>query len=769
MALSSTRLPSLSLLIVSCCAFALPLAWAENDADDAAEAAKAVEKAERPNEPQASQARYPKKTPKLETQGTSKAESPSTVTMEKYEVSTDRGVSMNSIDRKTYTVGKDIVSAAGSVSSLLQNIPSINVDVEGAVSLRGSDNVTILIDGRKSPLMGKNRADVLDQMPADSIERIEVITNPSAKYKPDGTAGIINLVTKKKAEPGYSGSVAANVGNDDRANVSTAFSTSRGKLSFTGNAALRQDDRLRTTKDHRIIKDLNTGAVIEEEQDTQSHSRPLSKIIRANLRYAFTKQDELELSGSYNHRSFTQVELARTQDSTKAQPLSLDFDRARLDTEYEKELELGARYQHSFEKEGQDLSSEFKWTKKNEQEDNRYTETHRLPSVSVSHDTTLIKPFERGTEWVNEYVHPLADEGKIEAGYTREANKGDYIFEGAYQDAVSGNWLSDTVKTNRFLHEDTLNAVYATCSQKMGNFGALAGVRMEEERGESLLVNTGQKIPNNYFRLYPSLHLAYALAEHHELQMNYSHRVRRPESDDLNPFAEYKDPKHLRTGNPLLKPEDIHSIEFGHQYRTELVSVITTAYYRNRYNGMTDITSLDANGVETTTKANLGKSKAYGMEFATDAALNKAISLNFSTNLYSETIDASNIGFNATKTAVSGIAKLGLSILAGKSTIIQVNSSATSSRLTPQGRRGATKVANIGMRHEFLQHRLAFVLTVSDIFNSLYERSNSTMAGLDETIVRRRSPRAVYAGFVYKFGKAQKKSKDDTLKFDDSL
>jgi len=201
------------------------------------------------------------------------------VKMEKFEVNTRREALSNSIDRKVYNVGKDIQSATGSASGLLQNVPSVQVDIEGNVSLRGNDNVLILINGKPSTQMNAaNRAMALEQMSADSVEKIEVITNPSAKYKPDGTAGIINIALKKKREPGYSASVRANVGNDGRYNVGVNANYNPGKYNLYGSANVRQDNRPRFAQDNRTHLDAATHSVVSTTQATTEHMRPLSRV-----------------------------------------------------------------------------------------------------------------------------------------------------------------------------------------------------------------------------------------------------------------------------------------------------------------------------------------------------------------------------------------------------------------------------------------------------------------------------------------------------------
>ena len=689
-------------------------------------------------------------------------------------VTARRDALLNSIDRKVYNVGKDVLSATGSASDLLQNVPSLTVDIDGNVSLRGSTDVLVLIDGRPSALMGTNRAAVLEQMPAESIERIEVITNPSAKYKPDGTAGIINLVLRKQHDPGFTGTFSANAGNADRANANLGLSFTPGKFTLAGNFAVRHDDRTRYTADsYRRTED--SGAVTDTVDRIVERARPLSRIARTEIGYALTDRTKINLSGNYNYRTFHRTATEHLLTTDAAGATVLDYDRIRDDPEYEKELEATARLQHRFAQEGQELTLEFKTSQKDEQEDNHYTNTYRTPAQATSRDTMRLTQPERGTELVVEYVQPLAREAKLETGYTREASRTELDFFALHTDASTGLLVLDPARTHDFRFDETVHAAYATYANTWGRLGYLGGLRLEQAFIDSHLVNTGETVPNDYFRLYPSLHLAYQLTDTRELQLNYSHRVHRPEGEDMSPFPEYQDPTHLRRGNPHLLPEDIHSLELGHQYSSGNTSLVTTAYYRQLYNGMTDITREVADPLSPsgraleTTRTNLSTSRSLGLECAFNADLASWVSLNLSTNTFFNTIDASNLGLSDSQSAVSWIAKLGATFHPAKHSLVQFYTNYSSSKLTPQGRRGATIVSNLGIRQELWGRRAALVLTVSDLFNSLKESTTIDTPKLHEQITRRRSARIVYLGVVYKFGRPPKKAKDEGLKFDEGL
>jgi len=691
--------------------------------------------------------------------------SESTATLGEISVTARRSTFVSSIDRKTFNVGQDIMSKTGSVSELLQNVPSVQVDIEGNVSLRGSDNVMFLINGKPSSLMGANRAAVLQQMPANSIEKIEIITNPSAKYKPDGTSGIINIVLKKDKSLGLNGLVSLNAGNDNRYNGNLSVNYNPGKINIFGRYSLRQDERVRYTDDYRkhFISDNDT--INYTHVVSRDYSRPLSHIVQAGADYKINSHNTAGVNGSYNYRSFIRhandANLWQSTDLTTTK----DYDRSRSDPEFEKDIELTSDYVHSFGKEGHELSVNYTTSVSKEQEDNHYTNTYRIPVVSPAYDNTLIRQGGRESQFSVEYVNPVSEDTKIEAGYILESTKSDMDFFGESFDQLSSKWIKDTLKTNHFIYKDYINVLYGTYEQDLGKFGFLAGLRAEQAFLRADQITTDTVVKNRYFRIYPSLHLSYKLSGANELQLNYSHRIRRPEGDDMNPFPEYADPYNLRIGNPHLKPADVHSVELGYQYKKNNTTFLSTLYYRYTYNGMTDITRFINDTVKLTTRENLTKSSSAGLELILSASIGKLGNVNIGTNAFYNTIDASGLGYGRRKSIIAWSANLSAGINVSKSTLLQITSNYVAETLTPQGKQLPSFVINTGFKQEFINRKLALIVTVSDVFNSLRNKTVVDTPELYEKIVRRRSARIIYTGFTYTFGNQKKKE----LEYDNKL
>jgi outer membrane receptor protein involved in Fe transport len=683
-------------------------------------------------------------------------------------VTGERPTLNTSIDRKVYNIEKDIMGQAASASELLQNIPSVSVDIDGNVSLRGSGNVLILINGRTSPLMGKTRADVLQQMPANSIERIEVITNPSAKYKPDGTSGIINLVLKKNAKAGLGGTISANGGPSNRYNGNVSLNYNPGRFNLYGSYGLRKDSRNRNSIDSGRYYYQNSDTNSYYNQDNETFDRPLSHIASLGVDYNLDEKNSFGISGNYFYKGFTRTGISRNISLNHESAISNEYTRSRFDPEYERDNEATAYFDHSFAKKDHKLHIEFNISDQPEQEDNHYTDTYVVPDQMPQYDNTLIKQGEKQNQSSIEYANPLSENSTFESGFTREVTKQDFDFYAEYFDNNRQAFVTDVAKTNRFLYDESINALYGTLEHSFGQFSFLGGLRFEYVLSKSNLVTTGSTFKNDYLSLYPSLHLSYKLSESSELQLNYSRRTNRPEGDDLNPFPEYSDPLHLRAGNPHLLPEYIHSVEFGWQWLNNNLKLTPSIYYRYRYNGFTSVTEVVQDTVLLTTVRNLSSDQSAGLELVVSGSLADYLTTDINTNIFYNTIDASDIGFSKRKSIISWSGNFNINLKLKPITLLQINSYYRSSRLTPQGKYLGNFVANFGVRHNLVEDKLSLVLTISDIFKTRNQKLQLRTSGLDRDVKTTRDAQTLYAGLICYFGTSSKKNKEKPLEYDNN-
>lgn len=691
---------------------------------------------------------------------------PSSHSLGGVEVTSEKSLMETSIDKKVYNVGKDLMSASGSASQVLENVPSVSVGVDGVISLRGSTNVTILINGRPSSLMRVNAANALQQIPANTIERIEIITNPTAKYKPDGTAGIINIVLKKDTKMGMNGTITANASNNDRYNSTISLNYKPGKLNLFGSYGYRQDNRLRTSTDSRLIRDSSENLINKYEYENLAYYRPVSHTANVGFDYDINSKNTFGISGDYFLMNFLRTEESTTSITDSAEQITDKFNRNRWDKEYEWDKELSAYFEHKFKKEDHTLNFEFNLSDHYEEENNKFTQIYYTPTQINSYDNTLIRQNENGGEAVVEYANALNEDAEIEAGYTAEWIKQDFNFYGEALDPTSNTWIKNDGKSNQFKFGQVIHSGYLTYSQSIEDFGFELGLRGEDANVTSNLVMLDSTISQNYFKLYPTVHLSLEVSDHAEYQLSYSKRVERPEGDELNPFPEYDDPRNLYSGNPNIKPEQIHSIEFGYQFKNDTFTFVPSIYYKYKYDGFTEVSRYINDSTLLTTVENLSSSQSAGLEMIFSYRFKKIMVLNLSGNLFYNEIDASNLGYSNKKSSVSGNVKLGASINVTKSTAMQLNANYRSSELTPQGQYLAGYSLNLGLRQNLFKERASLLLTVSDVFNSMRWQSEINTPVLYQKTTTKRKSQIIYLGFSYRFGKMIKKSNED-LKFDE--
>jgi outer membrane receptor protein involved in Fe transport len=678
-------------------------------------------------------------------------------------INAKKAIYSNSLDRKVYHVDQDITAKSGSAAEVLQNVPLVQVDLDGNVSLRNAAT-TILINGKVSPLMGKNAAATLQQLPANSIERIEVITNPSAKYKPDGTGGIINIILKKNTKRGLNGSATVNGGNGKRYNANTTLNYNPGALNIFGSYSIRQDDRTRLTSNNRTqTNELSTVKSYYQDLIT-AQSRPFSNIANLGMDYNLDDHTTVGLSGSYYLRNMHKHDL--THKMIRSETGNQSYDRKRENFEQESQRNAAFYLEHSFSKEDHKLRLEFDIAHSPEVENNRYRNTFTLPAIAEQLDNTIIKQNSDQQHLSLAYENPLSGHSKLEAGYDGQFNKSDLDFFGEAYDPGQQQFLTDLQKTNRFIYQENVQALYGTFSYEYQKFSFMAGLRTEYADLNSRLITTSTTIPNHYFKLHPSLHLTYKLKENKQLQLNYSKRVRRPEADELNPFAEYADPTNVRVGNPLLLPEIIHSIETGYQWNNSIFSILPGIYYRYTQNRFTAVTQPLNDSVLVTRQQNLAADRAFGADLVFSANVSNRLMINLTGNVFYNEIDAANLGYSAKKSTLSRSSNFKSSDSITNSSTLQLNSSYKSSRLSPQGKYLPSFVMNLGFRQEVLAKKASIYLTASDIFKS--QRQVLSLQGplLTQDIHTKSNSRIVYLGFSYNFG-ITKKKKD--LQFDNSL
>ena len=673
--------------------------------------------------------------------------------------SSERSLFNHATDRRVYNVDHDLMAKSSSVGDLLQNIPSVQVDIDGNVSLRGSPDVMILINGKKSPLMGKSRADVLQQLPAASIQKIEVITNPSARFTPEGASGIINIVTKKGTGSGVNGDLTGHLGTADRHNENLSFGYNPGKLNLFGNYSYRDDRRLRLGTDARSL--TTSGSTRTSREDNQIRMRPHVHIGSLGLSYHPNPKNTLELSADYFRRrpSRDGASTIVTRDAGGA--ILTDFARRQTGYELEREAGVTTAFQHDFQKEDHSLRAEANISDAPHTEQARFVEHWRTPAQPDPASNILFRQSERQGHLSLDYTDPVNEESKLEAGYALELQRQDIRSDAESLDVVRDQFLNDPGKTYRFKLDQVIHAVYGTYGRSAGKFSALGGLRTEYATVTSDLVSSGIRIANRYSGLYPTLHLAYQASASGQVQLSYSRRIRRPESDDLNPFPEFTDPFNIDSGNPRLRPESTHSFELGYRLRKDHFSFAPTIYYRQKRDGFTRLTQAINDSTFLRTTVNLASDRSAGLEPVLTLSVGRTLQANLNGNVFYDQIDASNIGFAGRKSVVSWSGTFNATVTPLSATMIELSSNYQSARLTPQGNARPSFVLNMGARQNLYGERVSLTIAVSDLLKTQRRETQLDVSGIQQLVTNRRDSRIFYAGLTYHYGRPEKNDKKE--------
>ena len=672
----------------------------------------------------------------------------------------------SSIDSTSYSLANDLQAANGTLAEALRNVPSVEVDPDGNVSLRGDANVTILVDGRPSAVLsGPNRGTAVLQLPADRYARIEVMTNPSAAYSPEGSGGVINLITKPvpagaSATPQgtqTTGSVRLNVGPDGRWNGGLSGSWQKDKLTLTGDLNARRDafdiefDTLREQLDPVSGAVVSTTTTTSDGFDTANEGA----FGRVSAEYNLTSRTQLtaELRGARFQGESGGGTLFETRDA--AGVVTRAFER---DSQAEFEgLNYGVtgRVLHRFDDAGHEWSNELRIDRGSNENQSHTDTVFTTPAGAPQYQDTLGESDFTVIGVTSAYVRPMG-EAKLRAGYELEIRRPEQ--SNRYRSGPSeGAAVIDPAFTNRFAAEQTVHALYATYERPFTEkLSAQFGLRLEQANIDLDQITTGVQASQDYFRAYPTTHLSYQLTESQLLRASYSRRIQRPQPFQLNPFVSYQDPLNLRSGNPDLEPQETDSFEAMWQLRSGPTFYQATAYYRDTQKAFTDVARDIGGGVFLTRPENVGARRDAGVELVASGALHPTLRYNASVNLFRQEIDASGIPGAVDREADLVSGRINLNWTPTPRDFLQVSAFWQGEQLLAQGTRDSGGMVNLGYRRT-LNDKLSLNVTVRDVFDTF-----QNVTTYDTPLFRERSEqkiglRAAFIGLTYTFGSSPRR------------
>ena len=664
----------------------------------------------------------------------------------------------STIDTKSYTLSKDLQAQTGSIADALRNVPAVEVDLQGNLSVRGDGNVTILVDGKPSPAFeGADRATALQNLPADQIERVEVMTNPSAALTPEGSGGVINLITKKSRGGGWTGSAYAT--------ASTA-ALKRGGLNLGYNNKILSvtaafSGNYQRNKDHTIDERGGLDPTTNQFLNTLDHGlgRNIQRGPTARITASLTPNDKDTFTGELSYTEllfYGHPDDFYTDFGPTGQPTTIfDFHGHRRFLETGNSVSTG--WKHSVA-ENETLSVDAVYNATIDRDHFLDTTTYTLPVGK----TAPLELFRNDgnvhhAELRIAYTRPVAG-GSLKAGYEVRHEDNDYpyaIFMGPTETSLVDQPNLD----NHYLFKQTVQALYATYQHAFGDWDVQGGLRLEDVHFDLNQLTSGARPSQDYQRAYPTLHLGYKLDDDRKLSASYSVRVQRPPSFLLNPLLIVDGPQDFQRGNAALKPRETRSFELGYEQHTGGQSYSATFYYRRTKDDTAQVITDIGGGGFLYTFGNLGQGQAVGVDLTTNGKVTPAISYNLSLSPYWNEIDSGPLQSGLGKRSLySASGRANLNWQADASDLLQLNAQAGGARLQAQGVQAPYFVLNAGWRHA-INERTSLTLTGQDLAGTSRYRRDLETPTLVEHLRDHQVSRQVQLRLDYRFGGGAQKAK----------
>ncbi|UOQ99783.1 TonB-dependent receptor [Hymenobacter sp. 5317J-9] len=691
-------------------------------------------------------------------------------------VTAQKATVVEELGKRVINVEKDLASVGGTAANVLQNVPSVSVDVNGTVSMRGTSNVTILIDGKPAGVSngGTGGGQRLDQIPASRIAQVEVITNPSAKYDAAGGGGVINLITKKETRPGTNGTAALNLGTNEKYSGNLNLSRKVGKATWSGSYDGR--DVTYASKGHSEQVALLPSETVRTTQVGAGSEGHRNHSLRLGVELELPKNQTLGLNGSVGTERNLESEGQELTQQTNSGPVQRARGQQDLDVQV-KLLNYGGNYRRTWaEHKGRELSANFGGVVIDATVpvvQRQYAEVGNIAQPATRQQLDLLANIQFGQV---DYTHPLADgKGRLEMGakVEHQGSRGSNSFGFAANESRPNDFVNDPARSLTYASDQVVPAAYVTAQHALGaKWNAQAGLRTEYTllsgsiRGGAGIQQRGS-LAQDYLSFFPSALISREFGKEpgqNRLQLSYARRLNRPNFMQQLPLAIYQDPRSYRLGNPRLRAEFSHNIELGHQLNVGQATITSTVFARITTSSIqrlrfvdTTATRLAGNSglVTAETYDNLGTTTNLGAELSLNQPLAKWWRLNASTSLYRAQIAGNGIGNN--RTALVGTARLTNNFTLRPTLDVQLSGNVRSASLTAQGRQLAWGQMDLALRQRLFSDRAALTLRVSDLLNTSSYRTEIETDVLSSTRYAKDETRVGWLGFTWYIGASKAK------------
>lgn len=691
------------------------------------------------------------------------------------------------IDRKIFNVDKNLVSVGGTAVDVMKSVPSVNVDIDGNVTLRNA-TPQIFVDGRPSTL-------TLDQIPADAIQSVEIITNPSAKFDASGGgSGILNIVLKKARKAGYSGNVRSNIDSRARVGFGGDFNAKQGKVNFFANTMFSQIKSLSTSQSTRtdFIRGNNKAFL---SQNSAPENKGHFGFFRAGLDFFADIRNTFTIAGAYVKGKFNSEDMINIQRDTNFVNYTSQETGLRSSAGHFQFRNIGSTfsYKHNFAKAGKELTADVNYNQsKNDNNglyQTQYYFSNNSPKGTMLKEQALGGGESKFITMQSDFVNPITDKMKLEMGARAAMRNFSSFSNTLFFNPATGTYAAIPGFSNNYKFKDEVYAGYVTFSQSIKKITYQLGGRIESSKYTGIQLDKNLTFKNKYpFSFFPSVFLTQKINDKQSLQLNYSRKINRPNFFQLIPYIDFSDSLNLSKGNPNLIPEFTNLVEFS--YNVDLNkgnSLLASVYYRNTNDLITRYQYRDKNpnplrtdSVIFNTFANANNSYAYGLELTGKIKPAKIWDVTINVNLYNSKINGNNIQSSLETQQISWFGKLNNSFKLSKNYSIQFTANYQSKTILPSsggggGNRGGggggmmfgggqLSTANgyikpnygfdIAFRKDFLKNNAAsLTLSISDIFRTRVYSTHSESVYFIQDNIRRRDPQIARLNFNWRFGK----------------
>ena len=674
------------------------------------------------------------------------------------------------LDKKIYNVGKDLTIRGGSVSDVLDNVPSVSVDIEGNVALRGNQNVRILINGKPSGLVGLNSTDALRQLPADAIEKVEIITSPSARYDAEGTAGILNIILRRSKALGLNGAVILNAGHPDQLGASGNINYRSGAINLFNNSgySYRNNPGNSTTKTEFFNTEYDAdGLLIQDDPNTfRNEYRTFERI-----RKGFNSNTGIEWYINPT-TSLTSAFLVRKSDNSNEtinRTESLDASKTLISQSLrnapEFETDKTTQFSINFDKEFHG-NSDHRLTLDFQIENSSEDENSIIYNNSVAAERVQTIEDQERILLQTDFTLPIGEHSRFEAGYNGRFSKNttDYSLEFADND----DFVLDTDVSNTLIYNEDVNAIYSQYGNKLKDkFSFLLGLRMESTRITIQQLSSNEYNNNNFVGLFPTINLGYEFSETQSLTLGYNRRISRPRSWFLNPFPSRTSATNLFQGNPNLNPSYSNGFDIGYLNKFDVLTLNTSLYYNHATDVFTFVSEdtgeeilLDGQNVPVIRRGpiNLAENDRYGFEFTLTYNPSKKWNLNANFNFFQSVIRGSYRGLSYDDENLNWFIRLNNKYTLPGAVEWQTRLNYEGPRIDAVNKREARFSTNMAFSKDLFNEKASLSLSINDLFNTQRRNLESTTPTFYSDSYFRWRVRSYTLSFTYRFNQKNKRS-----------